>query len=226
MDRSSAPGLPVVALHGADGIVGRRQDPSPAALEFDVVFSSESIPVIHHNYLLDESDWVHERRVDDVEQPTLEAFLAVIPGSPRLIVDMKTAFVEPARAYGATISILRGAQALDRAVLVNWDHAAGLEAHKIDGQVKVGTAVRCLNTDVRQHVAATGSSYIYVDWEYLSAELVDAAHGEDVEVATQEGWHNLFYDRAVAWGVDIVLADDPHACERRLSDAQQRYPRS
>ena len=88
--------------------------------------------------------------------------------------------------------------------------------------VVVGTAVRCLNADVRQHVAATGSSYIYVDWEYLSADLVAAAHDENVEVATLEGWHDLFYGRAVAWGVDIVLAADPPTCRRRLLDAQQR----
>ncbi|HEY8545236.1 MAG TPA: hypothetical protein VIL36_09315 [Acidimicrobiales bacterium] len=215
----AAPPGPRVAWHAADPAA----DPVAAGadlLELDVAFSAELEPVVHHNYLLEETAWVHETPLADTGCPTLRDVLSRLDGTGLpLLLDLKTAFVDPAAAYDRVVAVVTAAAMTDRVTLVNWDHDAGAAAARRHPGVRVGLASRWLGRDVADLVRRSGCAYLYIDWEYLTPGLLAAARAAGVEVGTLEGWHPLFYERAVAWGLPVVLSNDPAACRARLRQA-------
>jgi hypothetical protein len=212
--------LPRVAQHATNHALG---DTTPDAdlIEFDIVFSAECEPIVHHNYLLDEKAWAHDTPAEDSGCEHLRDLLTRLGPDPLpMLIDIKTAFVDTTQAYDNTIAAVLDHDMADHVTLVNWDHAAGTAAHRRHPEIAIGHASRWLHHDVSDLIRSTGCTYLYVDWEYLSPQLITTARDHGAEVGTLEGWHSLFHQRALAWDLPIILANDPATCRTKLLEAQ------
>jgi glycerophosphoryl diester phosphodiesterase len=144
------------------------------------------------------------RRYAEVRVPSLDDFLAAVPGPVELYVDAKAIPAE------ALVVALERHQAVERAVVYQSpDYLARLKALR-PGIRRLPPLRRAEELDAL--VAQLEPYAVDADWGILSRELIERCHERGVRVFSDAlGEHERLddYRQAIRWGIDLIQTDHP-----------------
>lgn len=220
------------------------------AVEFDVQRTADDVPIVIHDAALErttnghgrvrETPWRDIRGLDAGSHyspafagervPSLEELLDRARGwRVGLVLELK----QPAPGDGrprdeglvrAVCDLVRAADLLERTLFISFDHPSIAEA-----MAREPLARTALLTDGPTFVdplaparAVPGTLGLHVRWQWISRDVVDAAHGEGVHVHAWGHRHPqdpAIVRRLVGLGVDSLSADAPDALVQLVSTA-------
>lgn len=211
------------------------------AIEFDVQRTADGIPIVIHDATLDRTTngrgAVRETRWREIAEldagswsapafagqrvPALDELLAWARGRGALglVLELK----QPAPGNGwprdeglvpAVVDLLRKAGVLDRTLIISFDHPsiADVLAREPGARTALLTEGPRLVDPLAPARAVPGVLGIHQRWQWVSPDLVGAAHGAGMHVHAWGHRHPqdpAVMRRLVDMGVDSLSADDP-----------------
>jgi glycerophosphoryl diester phosphodiesterase len=206
--------------------LARAEDVAAPAVEVDVVVSHDGVPFVHHAYEVHGVGLASEASADRLRAagvlPLAELLgAAALAGVEVALLDVRSGFRPELTAHLAVARVLVDAGWADRAVVVDWDWVQVAELRRRVPDVHVGAATRCRLPGLDALLVTHPVDYLFLTWDLVRPADVATCHARGVAVGTFEGWEPGFAARASDLAVDVVLADDPAACGRRLAEAQR-----
>jgi glycerophosphoryl diester phosphodiesterase len=141
--------------------------------------------------------------------PTLRQVLNEIPVSVKLFIEMKAGSQYYPGIEEELLALLREENSLDRAQISSFDHQALHRLHQINPTVPLGMLTASNLLDPIGMARAIGATALHPTWEWVSSNLVEAAHQAGLPVHAWTVNLPLAIQLMKGFGVDGIMSDFP-----------------
>lgn len=141
--------------------------------------------------------------------PTLRQVLHEIPPAVKLFIEMKAGSQYYPGIEGELLEMLREEGALDQVQVSSFDHQALHRLHQLDPALPLGMLTASNLLDPVGMARAIGVTAIHPTWEWVSPDLVEAAHEAGLPVHAWTVNLPLAIQLMKGLGVDGIMSDFP-----------------
>ncbi|HEU4963822.1 MAG TPA: glycerophosphodiester phosphodiesterase [Bacilli bacterium] len=206
--------------------------------EFDVMLTSDGVPVVIHDETLDRTTnghgLVQSHTFDEIRQldagswygrsfagekvPSLEEVLAAYGGRMFLNIELKNSHVRAPGLEEKVIELIRR-YGIERQVIVSsFDHHSMAKFHGLAPDIRTGLLYECCLVDAVSYALKLGASALHPLFATINVqpELVPAAHAAGLEVNVWTVNDPAFMRQCVRAGVDAIITNYPDRLRRLL----------
>jgi glycerophosphoryl diester phosphodiesterase len=168
--------------------------------ETDLRLLSDGIPVLYHDDEIDERA-CETYRFDELEKVEQVRVLERFAGRARMCLEVKRSKWEDVLLE--TVSKWPGI------VIASFDHSLIAELHRRKCGLPLGLTFFGYPVDLADYAERLGATWLYPQYRYVDAEMVEAAHARGIRVMPWTANRPRDWDRLREAGCDGVITDFP-----------------
>ncbi len=210
-------------------------------VELDVHASADGVPVVIHDdtlerttdgqgpvarlplaalRALDAGSWFGPQFAGE-RVPTLDEALEWSRGRVPLAVEIKGSPCPTPDLVDAVVRALQRHAALERAIVIAFDHPALRLARELEPRLHCGVLYECRPVDAPALAKAAGAEALLPHWSFVTPEDVQAAHEAGLALQPWETSDPVVLERLFAAGVDGVASNRPDVARQVLARWQR-----
>ncbi len=141
--------------------------------------------------------------------PTLQELIRAIPAEVQLFLELKAGTVHYPGIEADVVRVLREEGTMGRVQVSSFDHHALKRLHELAPELPLGMLFADNLLDPVRLAQEVGAEAIHPAWEWVTEEMVQAAHAAGLKVNTWTVNHPFMLARVKAFGVDGIISDFP-----------------